>query len=105
MTTKTKKGSQKVFKNAKRALVCADAERCFWTTDGKIIANLVELRDTLTTMTDEVFRHHVTKEKNDFATWIEHVLGDIELADAMKKAKKQSTALALVVKRLKLYEV
>lgn len=104
-TTKIKKSGVKVSKSTKRALVCANGEQCFWTTDGKVIANLVELRDTLEAMTDEVFKHHVTKEKNDFATWIGDILEDAELAKSIRVAKKPNTARALIVKRLKHYEI
>ncbi len=102
---KAKKKSSKNAKNTKRTLVCAPNEQCFWTTDGKIIANLTELRDTLASMADDVFRHHVTKDRNDFATWIESVLQDPELAISIKSAKKPNTARAIVVRRLKEYSI
>ena len=55
-----------------RVLVCADGETCFWTNDGRILKDLTELRDALAGMAEEVYKHHVTKDKNDFA---EHVHG------------------------------
>lgn len=109
MTTKAKKSTTKaknttaVPKDTKHALVCANGEQCFWTTDGKIISNIVELSDALETMTGDVFTHHVTKEKNDFANWIESVLNDRELAKNLRTAKKPNTARAIIVRRLKVY--
>lgn len=97
--------TQRDHSKAKRVLVCAQGEQCFWTTDGKIIANLVELRDALNTMADEVFQYHVTKQKNDFADWIEYVLGDAELAGKLRSAKKSTSARTFVVTRLKKYDI
>jgi hypothetical protein len=104
MTTKTRKNTKRVSKGEKRALVCAQGERCFWTTDGRIISNLVELRDMLNSMAQEVFSYHVTREKNDFADWIQYVLEDADLASDFRKAKKPKTARILVVRRLKAYK-
>jgi hypothetical protein len=90
---------------AKPVLVCAPGEQCFWTTDGRILSNLVELKDALASMTDDVFAYHVSKERNDFADWIEHVLGDAELATAFRKSKKLNTAHDVVVTRLRIYSI
>ena len=107
---KAKKVSIKVaparnLKKQKRVLVCANGEQCFWTNDGKIISNLVELRDTFEHMADEVFAHHVNKSKNDFADWIHYVLGDTELAKKLRGAKKPASARTMVVTHLKMYDI
>ena len=73
-------------KGVKHPLAHAVGEQCFWTTDGRVISNLIELQQALGDMADEVFVHHVTKEKNDFADWIENVLGDVELAKNFRTA-------------------
>lgn len=104
MTTTKKKVATK-SKNSKRALVCANGEQCFWTTDGKIIANLVELRDILKGMDENVFAQHVTKKKNDFAEWIGSVLEDPELAQNIRGAQKPHTARLVVVRRLREYNI
>lgn len=93
------------LKKAKRVLVCAQGEQCFWANDGKIIADLVELRNAFEHMADEVFMHHVTGTKNDFADWVQFVLGDTELAAKLRGAKKQSTARTMIVTRLKMYDL
>ncbi len=110
-TTKTKKASptkstaKKSTKVAKRALVCATGEQCFWTTDGRIISNLVELSEQLAHMSDEVFAYHAHAARNDFADWIDAVLGDSELAKSMRASRKPKTAHTIVVRRLKLYDI
>jgi len=99
-----KKSSTKT-KDKKRSLVCANGMECFWTCDGKVLVNIVELRDALSSMADDVFKHHVTKDKNDFAEWIEHILLDRELGIAIRKAKKASTAKAAILSALKGYDL
>ena len=97
-TTASKAGTKSM-----RALVCAPDDKCFWTTDGQILQNLEELKFAFGTMDDSVFLHHVTKEKNDFADWVEHVLGDAVCAAALRKAKKAKTAETVVIKSLRNY--
>lgn len=89
---------------AKRPLTHAKGEACFWTTDGAILSNLIELSELLSTMPDEVFNHHVTRTKNDFADWIADVLDDAELASSLRSAKKRSTARTAIIRRLKVYD-
>lgn len=101
----TKKVAQRDHKKAKRVLVCAEGRQCFWTTDGNIIANLIELSDTFNRMSEEVFNYHVNDMKNDFADWVEYVLGDSELAGKLRGARKPRSARTVVVARLKSYDV
>lgn len=97
-----KKGSAKKHV---RALVCAPGEHCFWTTDGQVLENLDQLQIAFGSMDDEVFLHHVTKEKNDFADWVEHVLDDAVCAGLLRRAKKASSARTAVVRCLRSYEL
>ena len=89
----------------KRDLVCAHGEQCFLTTDGVVIANLVELEQAFSRMADEVFTHHVHADRNDFANWIADVLQDGELAESLRIAKKPASARTIVIRRLKSYHV
>ncbi len=105
MVKKVKKDPLRDHTKSKRVLVCAEGDQCFWTTDGKVIANLVELKDALSTMGKEIFEYHVTSEKNDFADWIQYVLGDTELATKIRVVKKSGSAHTVVVSRLKIYDL
>ena len=98
--TSTKKATKKKIVHA---LVCAEGEECFWTTNGDVLENLAELRLAFGSMADEVFLHHVTSEKNDFADWVESVLGDAECANALRRASKPRAAETVVVRYLKKY--
>ena len=102
--TVKKAATKKSGKQAK-LLVCAPDDKCFWTTDGQIIKNLEELKLAFGTMGDEVFLHHVTKEKNDFADWVEQVLEDKKCAQALRKSKKPATAKTVVIRHLRTYNL
>ena len=54
---------------------------------GATLTSIDELKDALKTIDDASFKHHVTSEKNDFASWVEHIFGNKLLADKMKLAK------------------
>lgn len=104
LASSTKKSAPKPITNFK-ALVCAAEGECFWTTDGAILENIHDLHMAFGSMDDEVFLHHVTKEKNDFADWVEYVLQDLECAAELRKTKKLSQAEKVLLKHLNLYNV
>lgn len=88
---------------AKKAPVCVSGEECFWVTDGRVLSDLLELKDALASMSEDVFAYHVSKGRNDFADWIESALHDAELAAAFRRSKKPNTARDIVVSRLRIY--
>lgn len=89
----------------KKDLVCADDERSFWVTNGQILNSLVALNEALQEMEKTVFSHHVSKDKNDFAEWVELVLGDNECAKDLRNAKTLTSARSVVTKHLKSYKI
>lgn len=91
--------------NNLRPLIYASNEKSFWLQDGQVLNSLVALNDALSEMQKTVFLHHVTKEKNDFADWVEQVLDDADCAMALRKAKTPKTAQTVVVKSLRFYEI
>lgn len=104
-TSKKALAKKTTMKKHVRALVCAPGKQCFWTSDGQVLEDLNQLQMAFGTMGDEVFLHHVTKEKNDFADWIEHVLDDVECAKSLRKAKKTSAARTVIVRCLRSYNI
>lgn len=92
-------------KRPKRILAQASGPQCFWVTDGSIISNLVELRDMFDSISLDTFKYHVTQEKNDFADWIEYVLGDKELADELRGVTRPKSARTIIVGRLRIYDI
>ena len=100
---KSTKKAVNTKESEKKLLVCADEYHCFWTADGYIIADLQQLALALSQMSEKTFLHHVTKEKNDFANWVETVLLDEECAAALRRSKKPNTAHKVVIRHLKFY--
>lgn len=100
-----KLGAQKNLKKAKRVLVQAQGEQCFWTHNGAIISTLIDLSNLLTSIQDDIFKYHVKKDKNDFADWVEFVLGDAELAGSLRASRTPKSARTHVVRRLKIYDI
>ncbi len=94
---------KKTNKKIVRVLICASDTECFWTTDGRVLADLHQLKIAFGSMGDDVFLHHVTGEKNDFAKWVEEVLNDDKCAIDLRKSRKSSSAKTVVIKHLRLY--
>ena len=42
-------------------------DKVFWVHDGPVLKNVRELYDYLPNMSDDIFRHHVNEERNDFS--------------------------------------
>ena len=62
--------------DAYRILADVMPEQCFWVNNGPIVRNLNEMANALVDMKDEIFRHHVNEEKNDFGNWVRDALKD-----------------------------
>jgi hypothetical protein len=95
----------KTAASKKRTMVVAKGSHCFWVNQGPILKDLEELADALKTMSEKMFAHHVNKDHNDFADWVEGVLKDADAATALRKAKKPKTAYTAVIKYVKLYDL
>lgn len=98
-TTKVRKKSEEL-KNAAAYLADVQPEKSFWVNNGWIIRNLKELPLALRKMSNETFVYHVNKTKNDFAKWVEEVIGDKKLASEIKNAFTKAEMIAAVEKRL-----
>ena len=79
-----------MLKKQKKHIKTIAPERCFWVNNGPILRNVLELREALKSMNEATFKHHVLKDRNDFAVWAETVLEDVDLAKALKKSKTKS---------------
>lgn len=62
-------------------------DRSFTFANGIKVASMWELKQALLTLPEDIIVHHVRDEQNDIATWVEHVVGDKEMADEMRKYK------------------
>ena len=85
---------------AQRRLGNVPQEHAFYCHDGCYFHSLEELRAALENMSEELFSHHVTKEKNDFTNWVRDVIKDETLAKQISKANSPSQAARVVKNRV-----
>lgn len=71
----------------------AQGEACFWVNNGPVIKNVEELKKAFQGMKKEQFAHHTGNGSNDFANWVENVLGCSHCATALRKAKTKAGAI------------
>jgi len=90
-------------RNETEMLVCAPDGHCFWTTDGSVLRDLQDLRVALGSMDETVFMYHANDDKNDFADWVEYVLGDAVCAAALRQCTSVAKASSAIQKRLNYY--
>jgi len=66
------------------------------------VYSLEELRDTLRdSATDETITHHIHDHTNDFAKWVEQVIGDVALGQQIRKAGiDKDTIVEVLTKRI-----
>jgi hypothetical protein len=60
-------------------------ERRFHFRDGTSVSTLEELKEKLERINYQEFYHHVNTQKNDFASWIRHILKEEPIADDLLK--------------------
>jgi hypothetical protein len=74
--------------------------KAFWVNQGPIVRSLKELRIVIPRLSPESFQHHVNATRNDFASWTRDVIGDVELAKELEKAKTIAETIDVLDKRL-----
>ena len=85
---------------SKRMLSKVPANVSFWLCTNEQLRNLDELASALNRVTDEVFRYHVNRDKNDFEAWIRDVINDKELARDISRIKTRSTLVRKIHERV-----
>ncbi|MDD5087008.1 MAG: hypothetical protein PHV16_04615 [Candidatus Nanoarchaeia archaeon] len=90
--------------DAKRALSDVDSNHVFWVCNGQVLKNIKQLPAAMKKMKKEVFEHHVNKEKNDFASWINDIVKDTKLAADLKKVKDKKGIIKKAADRIKFLE-
>src|SRR3989344_7252679 len=75
-------------------------DKYFVLCNGSIIKNYKELAAMLETVGDDVFYYHVTGEKNDFASWINDVFEEHELAEEIRKSRSRHEMMAMIYRHL-----
>jgi hypothetical protein len=88
--------------DAARFLCNAPSEQCFWVNNGPVLKNVEELADTLQQISDDTYRYHANKEKNDFSRWILEVIGDQKLANDLLSSRSKVSAVKKLKTRISL---
>lgn len=86
--------------DAKKFLSRVPASKSFRIEGGKDIYDLKGLADALDEISDSSYRHHVSGTRNDFANWVEDVMGDDDLARALRSASNRRSMLHAVQRRI-----
>ena len=68
----------------------------FWFHNGKSVKSVEELIIELKQIKDDVFNHHVDSERNDFSSWIKHVLKDEALAKEIEKETSKQKIISIL---------
>jgi len=76
----------------KRVKKAVSPDQWFRCNDGRKFGSVIELKQALPTMSDETFHHHVTFDRNDFASWVADIFQELSLAD---KVRGVSSRMAL----------
>ena len=63
-------------------------DQYFYLKNGNMIKDIEELAKVMDQLEDEIFYHHVSDERNDFANWIHHVFEEAELAKQLLESKR-----------------
>ena len=85
---------------AAKYLCDAAPDHCFWVNNGPILKNVEELADALESISEDTYRYHANKGKNDFSKWISEIIGDNKLANELLSAKNKNSAVNKVKARL-----
>ncbi len=72
----------------------------FYTKDGAVVKSLVELARTIELMDEQTFKHHVADSRNDFASWINDIVKDKNLASEIKNMKSKEAIIRKIEERV-----
>ncbi len=76
---------------AKKMLRIVPPSKSFWLCTNDYLRSLNTLAQALEESSDDVFRYHVDKYKNDFSTWVKDVIDDKDLAREISRIKTRYT--------------
>lgn len=96
----SKKSVSKPVNTKKAILKDAPEEHCFIFCNGQKVKNVKELADALEVLSDDIFNHHVTFDRNDFSNWINDIFRDEELALSLAGVKDKKDTRIVMYKHL-----
>jgi hypothetical protein len=84
------------FEREEKAEKVISPHHYFHLRNGQSLKNLEELYSAIKVMSSDDFNHHVNSDKNDFANWVAHVLGEEELAGKLRAKPTKEAILELI---------
>src|SRR3989338_11177219 len=88
------------YAEARRILGKTSLTDGFWLCTNENLRSLNELSGSLENADNDVFRYHVTRDRNDFEVWIREVLKDKELAREIARVKTKETLIRKILERI-----
>ena len=85
---------------AKAILAKVPLQVSFWLCTNENLRSLRDISDALQKATDDVFRYHVNRDKNDFETWIRDIIKDKDLAREIARVKTRDTLIRKITERV-----
>ena len=77
-----------------------EGEQQFHFPDGTSVSSVDALRDKIETISYDVFYHHVSDSKNDFANWVYDVFSDKKLAEQMNNVRDKVHSQVIILRSL-----
>ena len=71
-------------------------DKWFYFASGRKASSIEELKQALEGMDEGEFRHHVNNEKNDFASWVEGVFQEKDLAKSMREVSEKDGLIIIL---------
>jgi hypothetical protein len=90
----------KATKSVQKKPVDAKPEHYFILVTGIPLKNLKDLANTLETMNEWTFNHHVNDSRNDFSSWIKEILKEDDLSEEIKQIRNIKDMEIKILKHL-----
>ncbi len=88
------------YAEARRILGKTSLTDGFWLCTNENLRSLNELSLSLDSADNDVFRYHVTRDRNDFEAWIREMVKDKELAREIARVKTKETLIRKIGERI-----
>lgn len=85
---------------AKGILARVPFQVSFWLCTNENLRSLSDVYEALERASDDVFRYHVNRDKNDFEVWIREVIKDKDLAREIARVKTRETLIRKIRERV-----
>lgn len=79
------------------AQIAGLAKHPFELHEGGVVRSVDELARACSSMSQDVFSHHVTDQRNDFALWVENSVGDAQLAQRVESTSTPQQLRAVLL--------